>query len=220
MRRPAQEPGTRPDGRSLACAGRRWQIMEAAGIEPASRDAPSWASTRVVRRLMSPAPLRRTGSSLASSTVSRRGWAEQPPHDQPAVLRLVPPQARGPRRHYLVLRQRGSSACWHLVCSSRIYEVPGPRRATAGRVGIRSKPIAPVSCRGYRRQRGEGQAAPATKANVLARSRQRHRERTTAAPGSPRRSTCASQRRTRRAASAPACGQDRGSTPTKPADPR
>ena len=136
--------------RTPATAGVR-RMVEAAGIEPASRDAPSWASTRVVRRLMSPTSLRRTGSPLASSTVSRRGWAEQPPRDQPAVLRLSPPQARRPQRRCLVLRQRGSSACWHLVCSGRIYEVPGPRRATAGRVGIRSKPIAPVSCDAYRR---------------------------------------------------------------------
>ena len=80
--------------------------------------------------------------------------------DQPAVCRFGPPQAKGPRRRCLVLRQRGSSACWHLVGSSRIYEVPGPRRATAGRVGIRSKPIAPVSCGPYRACATPAQAAP------------------------------------------------------------
>ena len=119
-------------------------MVEAAGIEPASRDAPSWASTRVVRRLVSPLRLRRTGCAAASSTVSRRRWAEQPRGDQPAVCRLAPPQAMGAGRRYLVLRQRGSSACWHLSVSGRIYEVPGPRRAAPGRVGIRSKPIAPM----------------------------------------------------------------------------
>jgi hypothetical protein len=123
--------------------------------------------------------------------VSRLGWAEQPPHDQPAVLRLGPPQARRPQRHYLVLRQRGSSACWHLVCSSRIYEVPGPRRATAGRVGIRSKPIAPVSCGLYRacarraqaaspRSRGRGRGGERRKAPGPATARADR-------PGNPRR---------------------------------
>ena len=136
----------------------RGRVVEAAGIEPASRDAPSWASTRVVRRLMSSAPLRRTGSALTSSTVSRRGWAEQPPHDQPAVLRLGPPQARGPQRHYLVLRQRGSSACWHLVCSSRIYEVPGPRRATQveSASGRSRSPPCRADLIDERRRRGKG----------------------------------------------------------------
>jgi len=54
-----------------------------------------------------------------------------------------PPADKGTSASRLVIRQRGSSACWHLSFSSRIYEVPGPRRATSGRINIRSKPIAP-----------------------------------------------------------------------------
>jgi len=54
-----------------------------------------------------------------------------------------PPADKGTSASRLSIRQRGSSACWHLSFSSRIYEVPGPRRATSGRINIRSKPIAP-----------------------------------------------------------------------------
>ena len=54
-----------------------------------------------------------------------------------------PPADKGTSASRLVIKQRGSSACWHLSFSSRIYEVPGPRRATSGRINIRSKPIAP-----------------------------------------------------------------------------
>ncbi len=55
-----------------------------------------------------------------------------------------PPADKGTSASRLIIRQRGSSACWHLRFSSRIYEVPGPRRATSGRINIRSKPIAPT----------------------------------------------------------------------------
>ena len=54
-----------------------------------------------------------------------------------------PPVGEGAAASRLYFRQRGSSACWHLDLSSRIHEVPGPRRATSGRINIRSKPIAP-----------------------------------------------------------------------------
>ena len=220
-------PSGMPHPRALRAGGWNRQMVEAAGIEPASRDAPSWASTRVVRRLMSSAPLRRTGSALTSSTVSRRGWAEQPPHDQPAVLRLDPPQARRPQRHYLVLRQRGSSACWHLVCSSRIYEVPGPRRATqvesaSGR--SRSPP-----CRAFlideRRSRGKGRvgscwprdARPFATRHSASAPRVAPRS-VSAASGSRHRSTCASPPRTPRVAPTPACDRGPGSNPTTPTD--
>lgn len=79
---------------------------------------------------MSPAALRRTGSLQASSTVSRHGWAEQPSATSLLCVALAPRRRRNRSARYLVLRQRGSSACWHLSFSGGIYEVPGPRRAT------------------------------------------------------------------------------------------
>ena len=53
-------------------------MVEAAGIEPASRDAPAKASTCIGRCLISFRHLRRPGCDRTSSTFSRRARAEQP----------------------------------------------------------------------------------------------------------------------------------------------
>ena len=98
---PARLPtNPRQPARSHALRGGRageagWpKELEAAGIEPASRDTPAHASTCVGRPWISPTRPRRPGSAPASSAVVSPDPGRASGSDQSAVCRDRPPQTK------------------------------------------------------------------------------------------------------------------------------
>src|SRR5204863_10099314 len=104
------------------------KMVEAAGIEPASRDAPTRASTCIGRRLVSPAALRRPGSQPASPVfldATVPGGQSRPA----CCVAPRPPADKGTSAWLPFVRQP-ERAGWHLSFSEVIYEGLGPRHAT------------------------------------------------------------------------------------------
>jgi hypothetical protein len=137
---PRQSGAPGPDGRSGPGSSR---ALEAAGIEPASRDAPAWASTCVGRQLGSHSTcLRRPGCRGASSTKSRRERAEQPSATSLLDIAAAPRRRRGGD----VTALSGSQGVV-LVGTSGFCRVltrpPGTSARHPRRDSIRSMPIAP-----------------------------------------------------------------------------
>ena len=137
--------------------GRPGRGVEAAGIEPASRDTPTCASTCVGRRCVSPASSRRPGNPRASPAGVSSRPCRAGVRDQPATCRDRPPQARDQPRGYSI-RQPERSAGWHFSVSGCFTRPPGvlgtplhavtasgrcrspPRSGRAGRREVQGEP--------------------------------------------------------------------------------
>ncbi|MCG3138649.1 MAG: Tyrosine recombinase XerC [Phycisphaerae bacterium] len=104
--------------------------MEAAGIEPASRDRSRSASTCIVDRLVLDAtPADQQADVLSSATDSSRRAADAAP--VASLLSSFAPASRRGRENGLLIRQPCATACWHINLCSMINEAhEHPRHAT------------------------------------------------------------------------------------------